>query len=200
MTYSTDPSFFTNIHIPFSDRNWLTTMNWFEKDKNSRFRLIRDDEADADLINLQMMDDLYPGTKTFSIVMNPFARAVVTFQALTTLDEIPDLGPEVDLSTFESFLKTVDKAPNTHWYSIFTQQHEWIEYTDAEGNLRKVDYVLHDETLEEDFKVIQEFFESPEPLVDIKPPVDYRSYYNEETKKFISEVCAGDLAYFGYSF
>ena len=202
MTYQDDPSFFIFVHIPFADMNYLPILNWFETTHQAKFRLIKDDEVHDQQMNLQTLEGLYPGVKTFSIVMNPWALCVLAYRTLWTKEQSQPgvYTSDVDISSFDNFIKGMTQLDtNGLWYSGVPNQIDWITYQLPDGSTKEVDYILRQETLAEDFVAIQNFFEA-EPLAQVHPVPDYKDRYTEETKAIVAQVFARDIARFGYTF
>ena len=202
MTYQEDPSFFIFVHIPFADMNYVTILNWFETTHQAKFRLINDNEVHDQQMNLQALEGLYPGVKTFSIIMNPWALCFRAFRTLWMKEQTePGVHTsDVDISSFENFIKGMTQLnDNGLWYSGVPNQIDWLSYQLPDGSTKEVDYILRQESLAEDFAAIQEFFEA-EPLANIHPLPDYKDRYTEETKQIVAQVFARDIARFGFTF
>ena len=196
-TYKTDFSFFGYINTPGSFlfiHEALT--KWFDEEPNAQFRLIVDLEAEDDCLTFTELQDLYPGVKTIALINNPWRKLVVVYEAMkqaVSEDRIVETIKGFDFSnfTFESFLSQVDTSVGK-WFNLVTPQSKWIE----DGN--ELLYVVRDDFIEEDFKPIQSYFESNKPFeVDL---VDYRSYYNEHTKKLVEEQFKEDIEKFNFKF
>lgn len=196
-TYKTDFSFFGYINTPGSFlviHEGLT--KWFDSEPNAQFRLIVDLEAEDDCLTFTELQDLYPGVKTIALINNPWRKLVVVYEAMKQAlgeDRIVETIKRFDFSnfTFESFLSQVDTSVGK-WWNLVTPQSKWIE------NGNELLYVVRDDFVEEDFKPIQSYFESNKPFeVDL---VDYRSYYNEHTKKLVEEQFKEDIEKFNFKF
>lgn len=197
-TYKTDFSFFGYINTPGSFlviHEGLT--KWFDSEPNAQFRLIVDLEAEDDNLSFSQLQDMYPGVRTIAIINNPWRKLVVIYESLKkvveenrTIDYIK--GFDLTDLTFESFLRQLDTPIGKWWNSLLTPQSKWLE----EGN--ELLYVVRDDFVEEDFKPIQEYFESTNPFeVDL---VDYRCYYNETTKKLVEDSFKEDIERFNFKF
>lgn len=194
-TYKTDSSFFGYINAPGNFFFSPTIVRWFNNEPNAQFRLIVDMEAEEESLTFLQLQDLYPGVKTIAPITNPWRRLVVIYEALKKANEDKTNLEAIkvfDFSnfTFESFLKQLD-APIAG-YSISMSQCIWIK------NANELLLIVRDDFLQEDFKMIQEYFESTKPIeVDF---IEYRSYYNEDTKKFVEEQFKEDIELFNFSF
>jgi hypothetical protein len=153
-------------------------------------------------MNLQAVDDLYPEVKIIGVVNNPWTRVYNFYidftqhggrNSIEKLIEIYDFR----LDSFESFvlnLHIAKKNPDS-WFGPTTPQYNWVQY----GN-RRVDYLFKAETLEEDFKVIQEYFCTDVPLMLQNNTVNYREHFTDEMRKAVEELFKVDIEKFGYSF
>jgi hypothetical protein len=207
-TYKNDQSFFTYVKIPSSSYIGLEPVKiWFRESSVARYRLIDDKELANEYANLKTVDEYYPGIIVFTVVINPWARAVVSYKNFRDkLLENNDTLYDVELQSFESYLtgakNLLGKEKTKNWYNFGTQQKEWIEYKKENNELRTIDIILKLENLENDFKVFQDYFMIDAPLKfeldsDI---VNYRDFYNKNTKKIIQNVFAEDIAYFQYRY
>ena len=203
ITYLNDDSFFTNIHFP-GQMGWYTLEKWIRSHHIPQFRIILDQEADSDALNLKDKLELYPGIKTFANIVNPWARALYSYNLLHE-DNVQNgesfFSQHFDLSSFEAFvLSWSDVKLEDRWYSLSTPQADWIEYIDENGDLKTVDYLLRFEHLDQDFKVLQDYFQVDEGLIHIETCPDYRSQYSTEMKNKIEMMFYKDVERFGYKF
>lgn len=203
-TFREDDSFFTYV-LPPCTLYGSTIFHWFESNGASAFRLIRDNEVETSFMNLEQVDELYPGVKTFSIVVNPWARMRYAYLMLCELKVFAG-HPLIDAFNFkaETFEQFILNLPNiqptdTFWFTPTTPISKWLEY-EADGNLRKVDYILKAETLDDDFKPIKDFFCSERPLELRRAIPDYREYYTEEMRQVVAELFKEDIERFDYKF
>jgi hypothetical protein len=206
VTYKDDDSFFTYVTPVGSAYGLFSIFKWFANAESAKFRLVRDPEIENYRLNLQQVDELYPGCKTFAIVMNPWRRVYRAYKFSHLAYELNDNLQRnnetidafaLDRSTFETFVKQLpnSKATSKYWFTPITQQYEWLEYTE-----RTIDYVFKAETLDEDFKSIQEYFCNTTPLVFDEELPSYQEHYTEETKQIVSNLFAEDIKRFGYEF
>ena len=111
--------------------------------------------------------------------------------------------------TFEDFvsqLHTWDRTSTSNWYKPATQQMEWLSFIDESNNYIEADYIFKMETIEDDFKVLQDYFCSIEPLIprdnyfiDLRS-IEYRSVYNTETQNIVKKLFEKDIDRFEYTF
>lgn len=200
LTYKEDQSFFTTIIPPFayygfSIKRWLTTNNV------AKFRYIRDIEMEREFCNLKQVIDMYPGTKTIGLVLNPWARIAYGYNSLLSMkNDGNTYNLNIDsfkLDSFEDFVNSINDNTlvDPFWFKLSTPQLEWFNH---EGTT--VDYLIRAEHLEEDFKPIQEYFCSFEPLTISSTVPEYKSMYNETTKAIVAEAFEKDIEKFDYAF
>lgn len=101
-----------------------------------------------------------------------------------------------------SFEKFIDDAPFlTIPSGLFTKevpmpvsQKYWIE--------SGVDVIMKQETLETDFKIIQEMFGTNDPLPHLNITIhsNYREYYNDKYRKLVEKEYQEEIDLFKYSF
>jgi len=203
-TYKTDDSFFTLILPPFTYYGFMIK-KWFMQSGNAKFRYIQDKEFEREFCNLKKIDDVYPGIKTVGIMFNPWARMYHGYNTLCEMKARND-NSYMDLSIFEldSFDKFIHSVPKRQIiepfaFNLSTPMSDWYSYqTDSE--IRTVDYMLQAENIVEDFKNLQEYFCTSEPLcIEFELP-DYRKFYNKKTKAIVAEVFKEDIERFGYKF
>jgi hypothetical protein len=125
--------------------------------------------------------------ETFAVVRNPWDRTVSLWAFYNKIKKtnIP----------FDEFVKNLHtyKLNIYSWFTFDQPQKAWIPHG--------VTYLLKFETLEEDFKVIQEKLGCFEPLEHLNSSEhgDYRTYYTPETWDIVSEVFKDDIEEFGYT-
>jgi hypothetical protein len=198
-TYLNDDSFFTQIAIPGQFGN-ISLLKWFSSSNVGRFRIIQDDEADADFLNLAERLELYPGITTYTVVMNPWARALFCYQQLKTCQEQNIDNPFIkyfDMTSFEKFVMSwsTEKFEQSQ-FTLDSPQVDWIVSGD-----QTVDFIFQAETLTEDFQVIQKYFtQEDKPLEIVEMYPDYRDKFTEPMKEKIRQLFKKDIEYFGYEF
>jgi hypothetical protein len=198
-TYLNDDSFFTYVAIPGQFGN-ISVLHWFDKSNIARFRIIQDDEADADFLNLTERLELYPGITTYTVVMNPWARAYFCYNQLKScLEQSIDnkFIKYFDMTSFENFVMS---WPTTQfeksWFTLNTPQVDWIVNVE-----QQVDYIFQAESLAQDFQVIQQYFtQEDKPLEIIETYPDYQDKFTEPMKEKINQLFKKDIEHFGYKF
>ena len=81
----------------------------------------------------------------------------------------------------------------------FQAQVEWLK--DDEDRL-SIDYFGKFESINEDFNHVKQIvgIDAELPHLNASRRVDYRSYYDDETRKIIARWFNEDISYFGYSY
>ena len=128
-----------------------------------------------------------PFYEIFVVVRNPWDR-VVSLWAFWNKNN----RTNIPFDTFVRNLHTY-KFNEKAWFTFDQSQKAWFP--------NGVTYLLKFETLEEDFKVIQEKLGCHEPLPKINTSEhdDYRTYYTPETWDIVSNVFKDDIEEFGYT-
>lgn len=201
LTYKTDSSFFMYVKPPGSYIGVNILRQWFETSPSAKFRLIVDQELDNSFASLSEINKFYPGIKTFSVVVNPWARIKIIY------DDLPRITSPIshlaDIGINEFVLKLLDFKENAEWpfsFTPLTPQTDWLEYIDDNGNLQTVDYILTAENIVEEFKIIQDYFICRNELSSPVVVPEYRDYYNDTSKNIIAECFKKDIDRFNYKF
>jgi hypothetical protein len=123
----------------------------------------------------------------FSFVRNPYARAVSwVFYHLR--------NENYDLENY-SFSELILRCPHWIWYP----QHRWIY---SNGN-NLMNFVGKIESLQQDFNIVCDKIGIPQqklPHINKSNHKHYTEYYDNETRKMVSERYAEDIEFFGYKF
>jgi hypothetical protein len=209
-TYHTNENFF--ICITAGDFEWPGyVFDWFYQVPAARFRLIVDKDLDDQVANLRMVEEIYPGVETIGIVSNPWSKTVNAFKKLITLNNRGTPHPitqlfNFNISSFDNFVNQMldFKSVPQVWFTPSTTATEWMTYVDSSNNLRTPKITLRKDYILEDFKQVQDFFCTDQPLVvpeGICPPSnEYKTYYSTETKLIISNIFKNDIERYGFSF
>jgi hypothetical protein len=198
LTYKNDSSFFIYVKAPGSYIGIKEIAKWFESNTVSRYRLIIDDELDSNYATIQQVDEYYPGVKSIGMVINPWARPVIAYNDLQNMDHHLT---SIASGTFTEFINNLLKLKEANVpYNPLSPQVDWVEYTDNNGIFHTADYIFKCENLNEEFKIIQSYFENYTPLEWFHSIPEYRSYYTDETKQIIAELFKKDIERFNYEF
>jgi hypothetical protein len=140
----------------------------------------------------------------FAFVRNPWDRLVSAFFYLknggfeksdhTWLEE--QLG---GISDFDSFVRRGLALPEVLSVALFRPQTHYI-CSDGEPAL---DFIGHFESLEHDFRFVQQRLGCRRPLQTLnesRRARDYRDYYSAETRQIVADVYRDDLNALGYRF
>jgi len=203
-TYKTDDSFFTLILPPFSFYGF-SVKNWFANHGIAKFRYIKDIEIEREFWNLQQVHDVYPGIKTITITVNPWARMRYAYLELRKMEKAGntvflDLSI-LKLDSFDDFIMSlVDMKPiGAYWFTFATPTTRWVEYQQVDKT-ETADIILKAEQLEKDFKTVQDYFCSDVPLLVPKKLPGYKRFYNNTTRAIVGEIFKEDIERFGYKF
>tara|TARA_B110000503_G_C7154323_1_gene416619 strand:- start:370 stop:1008 length:639 start_codon:yes stop_codon:yes gene_type:complete len=144
---------------------------------------------------------------TFAVVRNPFTRAVSLYRYLF----------EVEMKKLykESLEMFPNKNPNFEWYDNFRQEYgfltfqqfceqlPWMPMGNPQYKFIPVDIILRYETLNEDFKQIQNLLRTPSnPLFKINSTgeCNVTTYYkNNNCAELIAAAYKNDFKLLGYS-
>lgn len=172
------------IHIPRTAGT--SVIHWLEQNNIEHVR-------DVTHPSQTMITEDYE--QSFAIVRNPWDRCVSMYSHLQKrgfLWEALGLTTEEDLPTWDKFL--TDYLRKIYWFTTYTNQVEWIP--------NSVDILLRYETLNNDFKQVQELVNCHEPLphVNYSAHSEYKSYYSTEQQKLVSNLFEQDIDMFKYQF
>jgi hypothetical protein len=187
------------IKIPMSYIGIGEIKYWFDciAPKLASYRLIVDEDTDIDRLDIKEKEDLYPDCKIISVVMNPWARIRLSY---LNLRKNKDSRANCSFNEFVKLISTnLEKISDKDKKSLKSQI-DWLQYIKEDNSIREADYIFKIENLDEEFKVIQEYFNCYEPLKWFHTIPEYREYYNEESKSIVAEMFAKDIERFGYEF
>lgn len=180
--------------------------DWFQKHPSYRFKFIIDADADEDKISLQERKQYYWSVKMFGVVMNPWARMVFFQEAIKNSTHIlpEELLAKFKYENLEEFIMSfpANQHPrSTDWYVAGTNQIEWFTYTNEEGNLIDIDFLIRAENFEEDILKASASLISPIKIEKKEAyPVNYQSLYNKEMKDAVESIFYKDVEYYKYKF
>lgn len=203
MNHNTDSSFFTVILPMRTPIQFWDIYSWAEKAPAAIFRFIRDFEVEQDRLTLKEVNEIYPGVKTVGAVANPWARALWAYNITVNppkgypgVAEVSKYFKNIDFTSFDAYLNSMEQCElldtKTH---PTTPQSTWLSHDNIQ-----VDYLLRVEHLDEDFKPLQQYFESDIPLDVDNFTIDYKQHYTSTTKNIIEKYFKEDIDRFGYEF
>jgi hypothetical protein len=141
---------------------------------------------------------------SFTVVRNPWDRAVSMYFYMKTVAihegskwlKLNNINVE-NFPTFESWLLNLKdfQNPEDYWFNGLSQQVEWIDTS--------VDLIIKYENLSSEFVKVQSVYNCFKPLPNLYVSTrnkDYKQYYNDTTKNFISTNFEKDIETWKYQF
>lgn len=167
------------------------------------------EDGKEEKIDLARLRKLYPGSKVFSFVRNPWARLVSGYREKMSLPEFAWKNAakrlvEIDARfrpgmPFEKFVELICALPDEEVEKHFRSQSYFLKH-----NSELVpDFVGRLERIEQDWQALQQFIGTPLPLqhVNRSEETDYRHYFsNTQLRYDVADRYAEDIATFGYEF
>lgn len=141
----------------------------------------------------------------FTFVRNPWDRLVSTYFFLKKggLTEKDKIWADLNISTYSCFEDFVNNWLNEDNISKSLHfQHQYVFLEDENGNL-PIDFIGRFENIEKDFLIISEKLGIDRELKKSNSSernIDYRSYYNDETRRKVLKVYKKDICLFNYNF
>jgi hypothetical protein len=204
LTYKNDDSFFTTVIPPFVFYG-STVKRWFSQNTAAKFRYIRDMELEKEFWNIEQVNDMYPGIKTISVVVNPWKRMYYAYTQLCKMKSSGDTSYlDISILKLDSFDDFINSLPtmepiDSYWFTLATPLSKWFDYAE-DGRGKTVDYILKDSTIKEDFQSLQDYFCTDTPLDLPKKLPSYKKFYNKQTKAIVADIFREDIERFGYKF
>lgn len=187
------------VHVP---RTGMAMKKIIAEYLKVNFKVNDTDPWMIDHPNLQMVRDHIPTGKTMSVVRNPWQRVFSLYRKVSTegywLDwngkTLLDLKPMNEW--IEDYCNPEVPFEFPRWFTRFTNQIDFLNYN---GNW--VDFVCRAETLETDFKIVQNYLNLSGPLPDITgyDHYEFKNYFSDRSIKLIAKVFERDIDYFKYS-
>lgn len=145
------------------------------------------------------LGDIFHGFYTFAFVRNPWDWQVSMYHFLLKETDNPRYEEIKAMSGFEEYLEWVIATRNPYPKGATKLQSEMV--TDEAGQII-VDFVGRYENLAADFAQVcrQAQIDAALPHLNSSKHRDYRTYYNERTRKMVAAYCQADIELFGYSF
>jgi hypothetical protein len=202
----------TFVHQPktcgTSIRGWFS--DYCQRNPNAHTE--QKDAPDKPIIFSLIVDDENPAEHSFTVVRNPWDRAVSMWShhkrkrhlMLTDPNHINKAPETIEWLmhdfTFTDFVRSV-WDPEGGVEPKFTQSVKWIH---QQHNWADVDYILKFDRIHQDFDQIRNLLADSTPLPHLNPGQyrsdDYHSYYDQASIDIIARYYAEDIERFGYSF
>ncbi len=192
---------FLFIHIPKtagrSIEKYFHSVGIYADDEAGKYKDVTGSQYDETLIEPHLLPqdylDIYGESILsyfwFCFVRNPFERAVSEY--------FYSLDKKLINSSFEQFLEKKEIKNYTY------KNHE-LKQLDFILNEKKIfDFIGRFENFKPDFNLLLKKLDLPYkdcPHINQSNHVNYRNYYNEKTRNFISVYYKEDLSYFNYGF
>ncbi|QDO93960.1 sulfotransferase family protein [Formosa sediminum] len=137
---------------------------------------------------------------TFAIVRNPWDKVVSQYKFRTKTNKSRMADHPI---AFKDWVQKVFVEQDKFYYHVrpllFAPQVEWLKNNQNKIDLNKI---IRFENLNEEYREVANIIGiHPDlPHLNSTKPSDYRSYYDEETKKIVAEWFAEDIELFNYKF
>ncbi len=143
--------------------------------------------------------DKWQSKFTFAFIRNPFDKVCSHYRYRVKTNQT---NLKVKPMSFSNWVKKTYRDQDTYYFDnpkMFMPQVKWL--CDNSGAML-VDQVYRFETLHEDFGSLCDKFSLTASLPHLKASksVDYRGFYDHETREIIAHCFAQDLALFDYRF
>ena len=147
----------------------------------------------------ELVDETYNNFYKFAFVRNPWDWQVSMYHFILKESDHVQHQTVSSMCGFEEYLEWVLATPRPYARGATKFQKDML--TDDKGNLI-VDFVGRFENLVHDFAEICQKLSitASLPKINTTSHKDYRSYYNERTKKIIAEHFREDIDLFAYTF
>jgi chondroitin 4-sulfotransferase 11 len=198
--YIRSPKELSYVHIP---RTGLGMKAYITKYLKEYTQLNDSDTWMINHPNLKTVKLYYPDAKSLSVVRNPWQR-IYSFYTIVTTDLYWDGWSSEHFETEKDFNKWIAAYADPEvdfqfprWFDRFTNMYEFL--IDDDGNY--ADFILKAETLEEDFKQVQDYLGLDQPLPNItefQNHYEYRNYYSSESAEVIRKMFEKDCELFKY--
>lgn len=158
------------------------------------------DHLTAKEIIAKIGKDKWNSAYKFTFVRNPWDKVVSHYEYRRKKDKTRMATRNI---AFKDWVKmTYGETKNPVYYDnpkSFQAQVEWLK--DDEDRL-SIDYFGKFESINEDFNHVKQIvgIDAELPHLNASRRVDYRSYYDDETREIIARWFHEDISYFAYSY
>ncbi len=145
---------------------------------------------------------------TFSVVRNPWAWHVSVYHYIQQLkgrnkEKAADVHERLTKYSFSDYLAWVDD-PKTAEKQEIAAVHNVSDWVIDENGKISVDFLMRQETLEEDFAIFIKKYSlrlaAPKKRVNESVHKNYRTYYSDSDAALVARRHERDIALLGYSF
>ena len=164
--------------------------HWFHHNNDTENKFINDVNLTSNFATLQQIEEFYPSVSTIFVAVNPWYMWYENYLNVKKLRiDNPTIFPTVDMTSFKTFVE-----PAVIMKEHFVPQKRWATYESKQAT-----HIFKYETLAEEFKVIQKYFNCNKELA-IPQMIEYQQYYTEDIKDMVYEICKEDIDWFNYTF
>ncbi len=193
ITYKTDDSFFTYITPKLIGYYISPIREWFWKTPQATHRFIYNNNMAIHGTDFRTIEEFYPTVKTILVVVNPWQVWYDQYKFNTVNQaRLFQLNSSIRPTLTEYLRTRLSLSVRVPSQLSFGQYYE-------NGNLHQSHCIFRYENLEQEFRLIQQYFETDNPLI-LPKLEDYRPHYTDESRKLIETLYAEDIARFGYTF
>nr|VFJ91233.1 MAG: Sulfotransferase family protein [Candidatus Kentron sp. H]VFJ92343.1 MAG: Sulfotransferase family protein [Candidatus Kentron sp. H]VFJ98933.1 MAG: Sulfotransferase family protein [Candidatus Kentron sp. H] len=152
-------------------------------------------------VRKELPKEIYNSFYKFAFVRNPWDWQVSMYHFI--LKETTHVSHELvkSMGGFDEYLAWIINTKKKNFYPKGATKFQKEMLIDQDGKII-VDFVGKYENLEEDFQHVCRIINIQASLPSVNRTVhkDYRSYYNDKTKKMVLEHFKEDIELFGYTF
>lgn len=131
----------------------------------------------------------------FSILRNPWDKMVSFYFYHKQLSPNREKSPQYTMEFNEWILFLKNNKKDRPWFSSYKS---FLSYE----NKFRADYIVNFHDYEKDLELIKILFEKNQILIRANMSIhdDYKTYYNDESIEFVSNLYKEDIEFFGYDF
>ncbi len=182
-------------HLPWGNKASEIVKRWFRNNFSASRNLVVDFEFERRFPSLKEIHINYPNIKTCSVVIHPYARALIKYEWAKS----NNVNKSIKIDSFENFLYSLIDYKHENLFG--TSQTNFMTYY-KDNKLFQTDIVLRSEFIIDDFIKIQSFVNSYVPIVvrDNENCYPYEKFYNTRSKELVQTIFKEDFINFDYPF